>query len=110
MKKILLMMAMTLPMIAFTSCSKDDESAKVIKNLSGTNWYDTQIWFMNSTDSESLDWYQEVGDVGIGESCTVNSDKPYFYIYAKDSRGNLVMSQPKPLLESNSISEDDLYW
>lgn len=107
MKKFLFVLSMTLPMFIFTACSKDDE--KVIKNLSGSNWYDTQVWFMNSSDAESLDSYQDVGDVGIGESCTVDSDKSYFYIYAKNSRGKLIMSRPKILTSSNSITENDLY-
>ena len=102
MKKILFLMAL-LPMMLLTACSDDDTESKEIKNLSGKTWYDTQVWFMTSTDAESLDGYQEVGDISVGESCTVNSDKGYFYIYAKDNRGKLIMSKPKRLSSSNSV-------
>lgn len=95
-------------MIVFASCSKDNESLKEIKNLSGETWYDAQVWFMDSPESENLAGYQNVGDVGIGESCTVDSDNAYFYIYAKNSRGKLIMSKPKSLSSSNSVKENDL--
>ena len=108
MRKVILMLAMMLP-IVFVSCSDDSDNVKVIKNLTGTSWYDTQIWFMESTDPESMTGYEEVGDVAVGESCTVESESAYFYIYAKDARGNLIMSKPKPLIESVSVEENDLY-
>lgn len=108
MKKILLMLAMALP-IAFASCSDDGDKMKTIKNLTGTTWYDTQVWFMESTEAESMTGYQEVGDVAVGESCTVESESAYFYVYAKDARGRMIMSQPKPLDKSVYVGEDDLF-
>lgn len=109
MRKLFLIMAMALPMVLM-SCSDDDgEKMKTIKNLTGTSWYDAQIWFMESTEAESMTGYQEVGDVAIGESCTVESESAYFYVYAKDARGKVLMSQPKPLNKSVSVKEDDLF-
>ena len=107
MKKAILMLAMVLPMV-LTSCS-DEGNIKTIKNLTGVSWHDAQIWFMESTEAESMVGYQEIGYVGIGESCEVDSESAYFYVYAKDSRGRTVMSRPKRLSEVVSVYEDDLF-
>lgn len=109
MKRLLIMLAAMLPLFAFVGCSDEEDSQKEIKNLSGTNWYEAQVWFLESEDPDSMTSYVEVGDVENGESCFVNSDQNYFYIYAKDGRGRLIMSQPQPLLGSNLVSESDLF-
>ena len=108
MRKLILILAMVLPMVLL-SCSDDGDKMKTIKNLTGTTWYDTQVWFMESTEAESTTGYQEVGDVSVGESCTVESESAYFYVYAKDAKGKVLMSQPKPLNKSVSVEEDDLF-
>ena len=75
-----------------SGCSKDDSNSKTITNLSGATWYKAQVWFRSSPDGD-LNGYKDVGTVDIGESCTVDTDEPYFYIYAKDARGKLIMSE-----------------
>lgn len=78
--------------VLLNGCSKDDKDSKTITNLSGVTWYKAQVWFRSSPDGD-LNGYKDVGTVDVGESCTVDTDEPYFYIYAKDARGKLIMSE-----------------
>ena len=71
-------------------CAKESDNEVVITNLSGYNWYDTQIWYTSSKDA--MEGYSEVGNVYIGETCSVETDCRYIIVSAKDKRGNLIMS------------------
>ena len=103
MKKI----AFVLFTLLMTSCSKDSDTQVSIQNLSGKDWYNTQIWFMKNEDD--LEGYTEVGTVGIGKTCVVETECPMFYVYAKDSSGKLIMSKPKYTGSSVIVKETDLY-
>lgn len=89
------------------SCTKDSNTMVSIQNLSGKDWYDTQIWFMENEDN--LEGYTEVGTVTIGKTCVVETDCQMFYVYAKDSNGKLIMSKPKYTGSSVTVRETDLY-
>ena len=91
----------------FAGCAKESDNAVVITNLSGYNWYDTQVWYTNSKDV--MEGYTEVGSVQIGETCSVDTDCRYIIVSAKDSRGNLVMSDYMEV-ESGfvTVKRDDL--
>lgn len=89
------------------SCSKDSDTMVSIQNLSGKDWYDTQIWFLENEDN--LEGYTEVGTVAIGKTCVVETDCSMFYVYAKDSNGKLIMSKPKYTGSSVTVRETDLY-
>ena len=85
MKKYILL---ALSAIIFAGCAEDNEV--IITNLSGVNWYDTQIWYTNSKDA--MQGYTEVGSVSVGESCSVDTECQFIVVSARDSRGRLVMS------------------
>ncbi len=78
--------------ILLSGCSKDDKDSKTITNLSGETWYKAQVWFRDSPNGD-LNGYKDVGTVDVGESCIVDTDEPFFYIYAKDAKGKLIMSE-----------------
>ena len=84
--------AILLITVLFSGCSKDDNNSKTITNLSGETWYKAQVWFRDSPNGD-LNGYKDVGTVDVGESCIVDTDEPFFYIYAKDARGKLIMSE-----------------
>lgn len=91
-----------------SSCSKDDKSI-TITNLSGKNWYEAQVWFRQSEDGE-LSGYTDVGMVGVGSTCVVETEEPIFYIYAKDNRGRMIMSRNIHITGSSAtVKESDLY-
>lgn len=92
MKIVYTLSTITLMLFLLNGCSKDEKDSKTITNLSGVTWYKAQVWFRSSPDGD-LNGYKDVGTVDIGESCTVDTDEPYFYIYAKDARGKLIMSE-----------------
>lgn len=104
MKKFILL---ALSAIMLAGCAKESENEVVITNLSGYNWYDTQIWYTSSKDA--MEGYTEVGSVSIGETCSVETDCRYIIVSAKDRRGNLVMSD---YMETESgfvtVERDDL--
>lgn len=90
-----------------SGCTKDDNEV-IITNLSGTDWYNTQVWYGNS--AKDLQGYSDVGYVAIGESCSVETDCSMVYIYAKDSKGRLVMSEPMDATRGKvTITEKDLF-
>lgn len=105
MKKFILL---ALSAIMFSGCAKENENEVVITNLSGYNWYDTQIWYTSSKDA--MEGYTEVGSVSIGETCSVDTDCRYIIVSAKDSRGRMVMSD---YMDTDSgvitVEEDDLF-
>lgn len=86
MKKVILLL---LTAMLFAGCSKENNEV-VVTNLSGYDWYDTQLWYTNSKDA--MEGYSEVGNVYIGETCSVETDCRYIIVSARDSRGNLIMS------------------
>lgn len=104
MKKFILL---ALSAMLFAGCAKESDNEVVITNLSCYNWYDTQIWYTSSKDA--MEGYTEVGSVPIGETCSVETDCRYIIVSAKDSRGNLVMSD---YMETESgfvtVERDDL--
>ena len=102
MRKILFVLVALL----MVGCSKDNDTLVSIQNLSGKDWYDTQIWFMENEDN--LEGYTEVGTVSIGETCVVETDCSMLYVYAKDSNGKLIMSKPKYTGTSVIVRETDL--
>lgn len=105
-----LFIATLICMALFTGCSKDDdEPTKTITNLSGATWYKTQVWFRDVEGGE-LSGYKDVGMVDIGKACNIDTDKPVFYIYAKDAAGKMIMS--KDIYFSNdkaTVTAKDLY-
>ena len=102
MKKLLLLAA-----ISLLGCTKENDSV-IVTNLSGTDWHETQVWYGQS--EKELEGYSEVGTVRIGQSCMVETDCGMVYIYAKDSRGRVVMSKPKDATSGSvTIKESDLY-
>ena len=88
-------LAMMVTALAFVGCSDDDETsgrALKITNATSYNWYNAQVWFRD-TEEGDLKGYEEIGNVMIGESVVVNAQGEMFYIYAKDHRGNLLMTK-----------------
>ena len=81
--------------VLFSGCSKDDDNSKTITNLSGETWYKTNILLHDTSDGESQA-YEEVGTIDDGQSITINSDKPYFHVFAKDSKGMGIISIVMP--------------
>ena len=53
--------------------------------------------------------YEEAGNVMMGESAKVKKLGDYCYIYAKDSRGNMVMSKTVKAYDGMSFSKYDLF-
>lgn len=76
--------------IMMAGCSKESENEVIITNLSGYDWYKTEILYTNSTDK--LEGYTNVGNVKIGESCSVETDCSMVVVKARDARGGLVMT------------------
>lgn len=87
--------AILLITVLFSGCSKDDDNSKTITNLSGETWYKTNILLHDTSDGESQA-YEEVGTIDDGQSITINSDKPYFHVFAKDSKGMGIISIVMP--------------
>lgn len=78
MKKVLYMLAMVLPMVVFTSCSKDDEDEPIFdydKNLIYGTWVISEI----EVDGIWIDWMLDE------TSATFNPDGTY---YGKGEYGN----------------------
>ncbi len=67
-------MALTILSLVLIGCSKEDDNSKTITNLSGTTWYDAQVWFRD-TEGGELSGYSEVGMVTVGGTCTVSTNK-----------------------------------
>ncbi len=104
MKKIMILL---FSLLVLVSCAKESRSVTVT-NLSGIDWYQTQVWFVTNIDE--LDGYTEVGTVEIGSSCKVRTDCPMLYISAKDNNGKMIMSHKKSILYSEvTIHKSDLY-
>ena len=100
--------AILLITVLFSGCSKDDDNSKTITNLSGETWYKTNILLHDTSDGESQA-YEEVGTVDIGQSIIVDTDKPYFHIFAKDSKGMGIISKTIPFNNDNAtVTERDL--
>lgn len=107
MKKIMAILVIALQFI-LCGCSKDDNEV-IITNLSGKNWYETQVWFRKS-DGGELTGYTEVGMVSVGSTCVVETSEPYFYIYAKDNRGRMIMSKDIHIVGGKAtVKEKDLF-
>lgn len=94
--------------VLLSGCSKDDKDSKTITNLSGETWYKTNILLHDTSDGESQA-YEEVGTVDIGQSIIVDTDKPYFHIFAKDSKGMGIISKTIPFNNDKAtVTERDL--
>ncbi len=105
MKKLLLFFILCM---LFFSC--DNGMTYKVTNLSGVDWYKTEIWFASSSVAGSgLDGSQYVGTVLIGNSASFTTKSSYFYIYAKDKNGDMVMSQTQPISINNFVTRNDLY-
>lgn len=101
MKKILLLITL---IATFASCSKDDKSVYEIVNLSGVNWYNTQIWYSNESNSNAeFTGFDTFGTVLIGESLKITTDNLYILVSAENSSGGLVMSDRIPVSGSKII-------
>lgn len=109
MKNILFI---SLAVLMFIGCSKEDGKVYTVTNLTGSDWYKTQVWYAQGEDVGSeLDGYSDVGTVNIGEDAKFNTDSPFFYISAKSASGKPIMSK-KMKLEGRTgitISKSDLY-
>lgn len=107
MKRIAFILVIALQFI-LCGCSKDDDGI-YITNLSGKNWYGTQVWLRDS-DGGDLKGYKEVGLVTNGSTCVIDTETPYFYIYAKDNRGKMIMSKDIRVAgEKATVTEKDLF-
>ena len=96
-------------MLGFASCSSDDEEMVVITNLTGQSWYKAQVWFRNTPDGE-LQGYKDVGTVEVGATCSVETESPYFYIYAKSATGKMIMSKDIHISNGTAtVTAKDLY-
>lgn len=106
MKKIIIFFAFC---VLFSSC--DNGMNYRVTNLSGVDWYKTEVWFKSSDNAGSgLDGSQSIGTVLIGNSASFTTKSAYCYIYAYDRSGNMVMSQTVPLSgNSITIRQSDLY-
>ena len=101
---------MAFVMLSMIGCSEKEEC--VIKNLSGVDWYNTTVWLMEGEDKNDfaeMDM-EKVGDIPVGGSFTVETDRNYFYITAYDRRGHLIESEVKMLYFSlgSDVKEYDL--
>lgn len=105
MKKLLLFISLAI-MPLFASCEKDGGKME-FSNMSGVPFYDCQVCFRNSIDGE-LVGYEEAGNVLMGESSKVKKLGDYCYVYAKDARGNMVMTEIKEAFDGMSFSKYDL--
>ncbi len=102
-------LALTILSLVLIGCSKEDDNSKTITNLSGTTWYDAQVWFRD-TEGGELSGYSEVGMVTVGGTCTVSTNKAMFYIYAKDARGKMIMCKDiKFINDKATVTENDLF-
>ena len=105
MKKAMIILACAL---ALAWCKKEKDFT--ITNLSGKNWYEAQVWFSETGESGGLIGSADVGNVAIGESCTVEPEGEFFYIYANDYKGDLVMSKMLPISGNRAtVEEEDMY-
>lgn len=96
----------------FTSCDKndDDDEAKItVKNLTGVDWYNASIVFKESKDvSSKVIKITKIGDVEVGHSITTSKDGTFFYIDARNSRGNIFMSDIVYASDNTSITSKDI--
>ncbi len=107
MKRIAFILVIALQFL-LCGCSKEDDGV-IITNLSGKNWYDAQVWF-RETEGGELKGYEDVGMVTTGSNCIVYTSLPYFYIYAKDNRGRMIMSKDVRISGGKAtITEKDLF-
>lgn len=105
MKKTMIMLACAL---ALAGCKKENDFT--ITNLSGKNWYDTEVWFSETDEAGGLIGSSEVGNVEIGESCIVEPKGEFFYIHANDNNGDLIMSKMLPISGNRAtVKEENLY-
>lgn len=92
MKKLILLFILISALLV--GCKKENEKPHyTIQNLSGVTWYNAEVWFRNTPGGELEIWQAKVGMVENGSSCSVETDCSYFYIYAKDYRGKMIMSK-----------------
>lgn len=77
-------------------------------NVSGTSFYDCQVWFRATPEGELID-YVEVGNWMMGESVKVKKLGDYCYIYAKDFKGDMLMSKTLEAYDGMNINKRDLY-
>ena len=107
MKKLLVVIALLGGAMLFSSCEKMGGKIE-FSNMSGVDFYDCQVWFRNTEDGD-LEGYEEAGNVMMGESAKVKKIGDYCYIYAKDARGNMVMSKTVKAYDGMSFSKYDLF-
>lgn len=107
MKNFILSLITLFSICIFSSCEKLSNKIE-ITNVSGTSFYDCQIWFRTGSDGDLID-YIEVGNWMMGESVKVKKLGDHCYIYAKDVRGNLVMSKTLEAYDGLRIDKYDLY-
>jgi len=108
MKRIIItLVAVIAVAFLFTSCEKMGGGRMSFENYTGKDFYDCQVWFRNTPDGDVVGW-EEAGNVLMGESGKVKKLGEYCYIYAKDSRGNMVMTETKSAYDGMSFSKYDL--
>lgn len=105
--KLAILLLLILPTLTFIGCSNDDND-KTITNLSGIDWYNTTIVFVDTEGGEITD-YKDAGTVKVGASCTISSEKTIFHILAKDASGNGIISKDIHLVGGKAtVKEGDL--
>ncbi|MGM9764056.1 MAG: hypothetical protein ACI3ZQ_08560 [Candidatus Cryptobacteroides sp.] len=106
MKRIFKILVAIIAIISLSSCEKASNKME-FSNMSGVPFYDCQVWFRDSVDGELIG-YEEAGNVLMGESARVKKLGNYCYIYAKDARGKMVMTETKEAYDGMKFSKYDL--
>ena len=106
-KNIIKLLVAIIAIISLSSCEKMGGGKIEISNMSGVSFYDCQVWFRDTEDGE-LNGYEKAGNVMMGESVKVKKLGKFCYIYAKDVRGNMVMTKTKTAYDGMSFSKYDL--
>ena len=79
-------------------------------NMSGTSFYDCDIWFWNSEDpSDGAIGYENAGNVMMGETGEVTKLGEYCNVNAKDASGRMVMSKIMKAYDGMKIYKSDLF-
>ena len=96
----------------FASCSKDDDDdgpQMTVKNLTGVDWYDATIVFQESKDAGSnvID-SKKIGDIEVGKSFSTSKLGTFFYIHARNRRGNIFMSDILYSSDNVSVKSSDI--
>lgn len=96
--------------MTFSSCSGSDDGNQItIKNLSGVDWYDTNVIYKESKDADSkIIKMISVGDVPVGSTCSVEKEGMFLYIHAKNKRGKIFMSSIVYVSDNTTISSSDI--